>query len=206
MDYKNMLTIPNILTLARLIGSPVVLPLLLVLFLPFNIPWINYLLGIIFLCFGLTDFFDGYFARRFDQVSVLGAMLDPIADKFLFYSSLIGLLAAQKIFFYWVILLIGREFFVMGLRMVALEKGLVIPVSVAAKIKTVLEMIYITVVISNPHHNLGLYNNIYGWNGLELLLLLITVGMSVTTAYWYYQEFIFELKKRRLTEDIHASS
>jgi CDP-diacylglycerol--glycerol-3-phosphate 3-phosphatidyltransferase len=204
MELKNSLTFPNLLTLIRLIGSPLVLPLFLVVFLPANILSINYALGLLFVIFALTDFFDGYLARRLGQVTVLGAMLDPIADKFLFYSSLIGLLAAQKIFFYWVIILIGREFFIMGLRMIALEHSFFIPVSFWAKAKTVVEMIYITVVIINPHTRFSWFENIYGWNGLELIFLIGTLTMSVSTAYWYYKDFMQTLKKHYLARDVHA--
>src|SRR5947199_10698456 len=103
---KLFTTIPNKLTLIRLIGSPLLLPVLLVYFLPFNNFLINTLLAFIFLLFGATDFFDGYLARKYRLESTIGKVLDPIADKFLIYCTLIGLLAAGKIGFYWVIILI----------------------------------------------------------------------------------------------------
>ncbi|MDP3889126.1 MAG: CDP-alcohol phosphatidyltransferase family protein, partial [bacterium] len=115
------INIPIILTLIRLIFSPFLLPLLLVHFLPFNIFWINAILALFFVMVCLTDFFDGYLARKYKQETVLGKLLDPIADKFLLYSTLIVLLSVHKIFFYWPSILIGREFLVMGIRLIAME-------------------------------------------------------------------------------------
>jgi CDP-diacylglycerol--glycerol-3-phosphate 3-phosphatidyltransferase len=119
MAQAQWLNLPILLTLSRLILSPLLLPVLLVYLLPFNNIFINSFLGFLFFLFSITDFFDGYFARRYKQETQVGKLLDPIADKFLLYSTLIGLLAADKIFFYWVIIIIGREFFVMGLRQIA---------------------------------------------------------------------------------------
>lgn len=188
MEQKNIFTLPNILTLIRLILSPLLLPIFLVYLLPFNSIIINYILAFLFMCFSITDFFDGYFARKWNQVSILGTMLDPIADKFLLYSVLIALLAAGKIFFYWVLLLIGREFFIMSLRLIALEQGYTIPVSFWAKVKTAIEMAYITIIIINPYQA-NRFQHLCGWNGLEFFLLIVTIGMSLLTAHWYYQEF-----------------
>ena len=82
--------LPTLLTLARLILSPVILPGLLVVLLPFNLLPINMVLAAIFAAFGLTDYFDGYFARKHDQVTPLGRLLDPVADKLLVTSTLVA--------------------------------------------------------------------------------------------------------------------
>ena len=124
------INLPTILTLIRLILSPLVLPVILVYLLPLNIFWVNGVLAVIFMLLSITDFFDGYLARKYNQETVLGKVLDPLADKFLTYSALIGLLAAHKIYFYWVVILIGRELFILGLRHVALEHRLEVSVSI----------------------------------------------------------------------------
>jgi CDP-diacylglycerol--glycerol-3-phosphate 3-phosphatidyltransferase len=188
MKWYETITFPNMLTLARLFISPVTVPFLLVYLLPFNILWVNVMLTIIFLLFALTDFFDGYYARKFGQVTHLGSTLDPIADKFLLCTTLISLVAVHKIYFYWVVLLIAREFFVMGLRLVAAEKNARLPVIFWAKVKTCIEIFYIAVVIVNPSTMQSrLFNS---WNMLEGALLIVTLGMSFFTAYIYYQQFI----------------
>src|SRR5947207_13759133 len=123
------ISLPMILTYIRLIGAPLVLPFFIVYLLPYNIFWLNCSLATLFFLFGLTDFFDGYLARKYNQVTTTGALLDHVADKFLLYSTLIALVAAHKLYFFWAILWIGREFFIMTLRQVALERNSLLTVS-----------------------------------------------------------------------------
>jgi CDP-diacylglycerol--glycerol-3-phosphate 3-phosphatidyltransferase len=188
-----LFTLPNILTLIRLVLSPLALPVLLVYLLPLNILWINISLALLFVVFGITDYFDGYFARRYAQESLIGGLLDPIADKFLLYSTLIGLLAANKIYFFWVVLLIGREFFIMGLRLVALEHKYSIPVSYLAKFKTAVTMICLTYIIYNPYHQLGLMGA-FRANLIEYALLATAISLSLFTAKQYFDGFMTKLK------------
>lgn len=191
-------TLPNLLTLVRLVISPIVVPFLLVYLLPLNIFFINLFLAIIFLLFGLTDFFDGYYARKLGQVSHLGSLLDPIADKFLLCATLISLVAAEKIYFYWVIVLIGREFFVMGLRYIASEKRIDIPVSWLAKIKTAIEIGYIAFVIAYvPQAGLSIFSYV---NVLYYGLLFGTLYLSLFTAYRYYMHFLTHLMHSEVKE------
>lgn len=187
---------PTFLTLIRLILSPIILPLLLVYLLPLNSIIINSLLALLFIFFSLTDFFDGYLARRLGQETSLGKALDPLADKFLVFSVLVSLLAVHKIYFYWVIIFIGREFFVMGLRQIALEKGLMIHVALLGKLKTALQMIYLTIAIVNPYQSLGFNDVGFWWNGVETGLLVVTLLLSLVSARYYYTAFMKELKAR----------
>ena len=157
MSDKQQYSIPMILTYIRLIGAPLVLPFFLVYLLPYNIFWLNCTLAVLFFLFGLTDFFDGYLARKYNQVTSNGALLDHVADKFLLYSTLIALIAAHKLYFFWAILWIGREFFIMTLRHVALEQNYTITVSSYGKLKTALQIMCLTIIIANPHHAQSLY-------------------------------------------------
>ena len=182
------LSLPLLLTLIRLIFSPLVLPILLVYLLPYNSLLLNSCLAVLFSLLSITDFFDGYLARKYNQESTLGRVLDPLADKFLTYSALIGLLAAGKIYFYWVIVLIGRELFVMGLRHVALEHAFTVSVSKLSKLKTAVQMVCITMIIVNPFQPLGV-DALY-WNGTEMGLLLITIVLSLISAEQYYDDFM----------------
>jgi CDP-diacylglycerol--glycerol-3-phosphate 3-phosphatidyltransferase len=195
-----VITVPTMLTLIRMILSPLMLPVLLVLFLPYNFLWLNGLLALLFVVFSLTDFFDGFLARRYNLESSLGSMLDPIADKFLFYSTLVGLLAANKIFFYWVIILIGRELFIMSLRQIALECHFSVPVSALGKIKTAVQMVCLTFIIVNPAHELGMFGA-PRWNVTETLLLFVTISLSVWSAYLYYRRFV-ETYKLTVMKDV----
>jgi len=190
MQDQKHINFPTILTLIRLVLSPLVLPLLLVYLLPLKFFWLNCFLAFLFLLFSLTDFFDGYFARKYQQITKLGKLLDPIADKALVYSTLIALLAAHKIYFYWVILLIGREFFIMGLRLVALEHAIAVPVSFFGKLKTMLQVLMLMVVIMNPYQGEGLHGTAGIWNMVEFALTVLTTVVSLWSARRYYQSFI----------------
>lgn len=181
--------IPIKLTLIRLVLSPICIPFLLVYFLPYNNSIINSLLAIVFILFGMTDFFDGYLARRYQQETDLGKILDPIADKFLIYSTLIALLAIGKIYFFWVILFIGREFFVMTLRHIALENNFSINVSLGGKVKTAIQFIMLSFIIFNPYHHLGIVS-CARWNLVEFVIIVIALFLSLYTAYNYYKVFM----------------
>jgi CDP-diacylglycerol--glycerol-3-phosphate 3-phosphatidyltransferase len=200
MDIAKHINLPNILTLSRLVLSPLFLPFLFVYLLPLNLVWLNFVLAIFFLLFSLTDFFDGYLARRFQQVTKLGKILDPIADKSLMYSTLISLLAVQKIYFYWVVLFIGREFFVMGLRLVALEHYFSVPVSVLGKIKTMFQVMMLMVIIMNPYQGTGFVGPAGPWNIIESLLIVVTLLVSLWSAKRYYNDFIVLYNAAQLAE------
>ena len=119
-------------------------------------------------------------------------MLDPIADKFLLYSTLISLIAAQKLYFFWAILWIGREFLIMALRQIALENNFAITVSLYGKLKTVVQIICLAVVIANPSQALGLSAS--WWNEIELSLLVLATALSLLSAYHYFSVFLKRFK------------
>lgn len=202
---QSPITFSTILTLVRLIFSPLLLPVLIVYFLPLTIFWINGVLAILFLLFSLTDFFDGYLARRYAQVTSLGRILDPIADKFLTVSVIIALLAIGKMFFIWAFILIGREIFVLSLRQLALEYQFSIPVSLLGKTKTVFQIAYLFLLIGNPYHSLVQGNlaawiqdlsNAPLWNLTELIFAILAIGLSVVSALNYYHSFVLQYVSR----------
>lgn len=186
--YQSNLSLPMFLTFIRLIGSPLLLSFFLVYLLPYNIFWLNCSLAVLFFLFGLTDFFDGYLARKYNQVSKNGAMLDHVADKFLLYSTLISLVAAQKLYFFWAIIWIGREFFIMTLRQIALENNFSISVSSYGKLKTATQIICLTFIILNPHQTY--YLSVSSWNTIEILLLSFSTFLSIGSAYNYFVDFL----------------
>ncbi len=182
------MNIPTKLTHVRLIIAPLFLPFLFYWLLPYNNLIINIFLALFFIALSFTDMLDGYFARRLGQESKIGGLLDPIADKFLIFSTLVSLLAVDKIFFYWVVLFIGRELFVTGLRLISCECGYSIHVSYLAKVKTSVQYLFLTWVIVNPYQAFGIYAQ--WWNGGEWLLLFLSLVLSLFTAYQYYRFFI----------------
>lgn len=185
MQTSNIFSLPLTLTAARLVIAPLIIPLLVIYLLPLNILWLNCIVAAIFFAFSLTDFFDGYFARKRNQVTLVGALLDPIADKFLTLSTLLALLVIHKLSFYWVMIFIGRELFVMSLRLIAAEHGKRIPVSWHGKCKTVAQFFYITIALCVPLSNAPLL-----LIRAEEILLCLAVISTLLSAYAYYQSFV----------------
>src|SRR5207245_1885441 len=101
----------------------------------------------IFILAAITDWADGLLARRRNQVSTLGTLLDPIADKLLVAAALVSLLAIDKIDAWIVVVIVGRELAVTGLRAVAASVGVIVPASRMAKWKTVSQYVAITMLI-----------------------------------------------------------
>jgi CDP-diacylglycerol--glycerol-3-phosphate 3-phosphatidyltransferase len=138
--------LPNRLTLFRVAMVPVVIGCLYVNILPFE--WASNkgeIFGWIacwtFVAASITDFFDGWIARRRNIVTVFGSFLDPIADKFLVVSSLLMLQALERIPAIIVVILVLREFYITSLRLLAKERGISIPVSEIGKWKTAMQMV-----------------------------------------------------------------
>lgn len=149
MRRSKALSLPNILTYGRLAAVPAVVALL---FWPSEtVPrWTA--LGI-FIAAAVTDYFDGYFARAYAQQSVLGRMLDPIADKLLVAACLLMLVADGTIHSWalWAaIVILCREILVSGLREFLAELKLSVPVSRVAKWKTTVQLVAVGFLIAGP--------------------------------------------------------
>ena len=179
-------TFSTLITISRLVISPLILPILLAYLLPQNIFFFNGLLAFLFVLLSLTDGLGNFLARQVNQVVKLGRHLDPVTDRFLSYCTFIALVAADKIFFYWVILFIARDFFVIGLRAIAQQKGLSIPASFWERIKTFGLTVYLAFVILNPYQTSGFTHS---WNLFEFGLLCGALLLAVFSAKRYYDAF-----------------
>ena len=139
---------PNLLTLLRIFFVP-----LLVAALLSESPWSQFVVSretfalVIFLVAAATDLLDGYLARRWGQVTTVGTLLDPIADKLLVSAALISLVEIRQVQAWMVILIIGREFAVSGLRSIAASAGYTIEASELGKTKMVTQVVAIALVI-----------------------------------------------------------
>jgi CDP-diacylglycerol--glycerol-3-phosphate 3-phosphatidyltransferase len=142
------MNLPNALTLLRIFIVPL---LVVVLLTKFSEDWIGVPQHIaavgLFLTAALTDMLDGYLARRRRQVSRLGSLLDPIADKLLISSAFISLVENHLAPAWAVVIIIGREFAVSGLRSIAAAEGWVIAASAAGKFKMVSQVVAITLLL-----------------------------------------------------------
>jgi len=137
------MNLPNKLTILRIILIPLFVFLLLVNIGPIG----TYLAAFIFILAALTDSLDGYLARKWRQITKLGIILDPLADKLLITAALISLVELHQMAGWIAIVIIGREFAVSGLRAVKAEEGLIIPASIWGKLKTITQVIAVLLVI-----------------------------------------------------------
>ena len=136
------MNLPNKITLFRMFLIPVLVVIDLIPSLK-EIEYFGYLtlaniiMVVIFLIGASSDFFDGYLARKHNLVTSFGKFMDPLADKLLVFAALILLLKQNNVLAPWVVIvMLGREFVVSGLRMLAAEKGEVIAAGLLGKIKT----------------------------------------------------------------------
>jgi CDP-diacylglycerol--glycerol-3-phosphate 3-phosphatidyltransferase len=134
--------LPTQLTVVRILLVPLVVVFLI------SAEWIQSLLAaVLFGAAALTDWLDGLIARRRGQETTLGKMLDPVADKLLVAAALVSLVQIGRVGAWIVVLIIGREFAVTGLRGIAAAQGLVISASDLAKYKTAFQYVAVTLLI-----------------------------------------------------------
>lgn len=135
--------IPNYLTMIRLLAIPIIV----MTFYFDNSKFAHRLGGIIFALASLTDFFDGYIARKYNLISSFGKMFDPIADKVLVGCILLMLVKTGRADEVPCLLILAREFIVAGLREFLIQVKVSVPVSQIAKVKTTIQMTAITLLI-----------------------------------------------------------
>ncbi len=134
--------LPNILTILRILLTPVFIVLLF-----YEHPYSNFWALVVFVIASITDAYDGYVARKYDLETDYGRFLDPLADKILVSSAFISF-AVIEIVPYWMVgLIIFRDLFVTGLRMLMNQKGFIMQTSKSAKIKTGVQIGFIIFVL-----------------------------------------------------------
>lgn len=174
------MNLPNYLTVARIVVVP---PLVVILLTPIADEWFgisSYALAIgIFLAASFTDILDGHIARRRNQVSNLGKLLDPIADKLLVSAALIVLVEKHLAPAWTVVIILGREFVVTGLRSVAATEGIVIQAQTVGKIKMWAQCVAIVaLLVAGANGNPPVSN--FGW---ELPTFRFWAVAEVQTAF-----------------------
>ena len=133
------MNLPNKLTLARIIAVP--------FFVLCYLKGMAVIALIIFILASITDMLDGKIARKYNLITNLGKIMDPLADKVLVYSAFCMFVAEGKIPAWTLIIILTREFLVAGVRAVAASQGIVIAADIAGKIKTVLQMFAVPCLI-----------------------------------------------------------
>ena len=179
LSRHQILTLPNGLTIIRVLAIPVIL---ILLFYPGRI--YQLITGLFFLLVASTDTVDGYLARRRKMVTTLGKFLDPLADKLLIVTALIALIPAREIPTWMVIVIVGREIAVTGLRGIAVSQGMVIAASNLGKYKTVFEATAITFLIVH-----GTYVGI-DFHAIGMFFLWLALILAVLSGIDYFRKFL----------------
>lgn len=198
------MNLPNILTLARIFFVPLVVAALVqekrvyaFHLLGVDIEFGNETLAlVIFLVAALTDMLDGYLARKWSQITTLGMLLDPIADKLLISASLIALVEVRAVPAWMVILIIGRDFAISGLRSIAMSEGYLIPASDLGKSKMVLQVGAVGLAMASLRRP--------EWQTLASYVLWASVVFTMVSAVDYARQFWRKIdigvKRRRRRE------
>jgi CDP-diacylglycerol--glycerol-3-phosphate 3-phosphatidyltransferase len=178
--------LPNLLSLIRLAATALVVTFVLI-----DQPWSFLIATLLFLLASITDFFDGYLARRFQVTSSLGVFLDLTADKIFVAAILISLVQISLVPAWIVIIIVAREFLVTGLRSMAAAKGKVIPAGMWGKQKTFITLIAMGGILLAKGlgaHHLSLFPPTLVFNSQTLnlaeLMLLAADALLLVAVFW----------------------
>ena len=182
------LNLPNLLTLARIAAVPIVLVLLLSESRASGV-WAAAIFGIA----AVTDFVDGWLARKWGVVTILGKFLDPLADKLIVMVALIMLIPLDRVPAWAVFLILAREMVVTGLRSIASSEGIVIDASELGKYKTIYQMVAIPGLMLHYNFNwfFGLEWGIFQVNmhNFGIFFFYIAFALTLYSGYDYLQKF-----------------
>ncbi len=166
---------PNKLTLLRV----TLIPFFVVFMLADLGSWAKWAALAIFVGASMTDWLDGYLARKYHLVTNFGKFMDPLADKLLVCSAMICLIELGSIPSWVVIIIIGREFVISGFRLIASDNGIVIAANYWGKFKTVCQMIMIIVLIAD----LGGFFDV-----VEQILIYASLALTIISLATYLWE------------------
>ncbi len=177
-----LMTLPNILTIGRILMTP-----FFIICLFYDHPWAKTWALIIFVVASITDAYDGYLARKNDQVTEAGRFLDPLADKILVSSAFISFAVMGVVEYWMVALIVFRDLFVTGLRIVISQRGFIMITSKIAKAKTGTQIgiiIFILVFLGLKALNLEplkfILQLIVQYNFIYVITLIMTIFTVIT--------------------------
>jgi CDP-diacylglycerol---glycerol-3-phosphate 3-phosphatidyltransferase len=149
----------------------------------YHISWSYYTAALLFVIASVTDFFDGYIARELDQITIVGQILDPLADKMLTLAAFLGLMMSGEASAWAIYLIIVRELFITSLRTLSISIGIDVSASLMGKIKTVIQMIAIGFLLMH-------------WQG-GVYLLWVAVAITLYSGGEYLVGFSKAYKEKK---------
>ena len=184
------MNLPNYLTISRLLFPIVVI---IIVFLNLDKSLEKNIILVLFIFFSITDYLDGYLARKFNLVSIFGKVFDPISDKVLTASSLLYILSFQENLFLPALLILTREIIVSGIReYMILEKGETIDVVFLSKLKTTFQ--FVSIILFLAQEFIIKYLNI---EYLAFVCIWITTILTLYTGFQYSYKAFTSSKKRK---------
>jgi CDP-diacylglycerol---glycerol-3-phosphate 3-phosphatidyltransferase len=181
--------LPNILTLFRI---AIIFPMVIILLDPSKMA--GFVATVMFALASITDWLDGYLARKWQIVTVLGKFLDPIADKLMVMAALIMIIPLGRVPAWMVLVILGREIIITGLRGIASSEGIVIPASKLGKYKTIFQIVAILALLLHYDYywffglrHLSLYVNMHN---VGIFYLWIATIITIWSGIDYMTRFI----------------
>ncbi len=168
------MNLPNKLTVVRMVLVPFFVASLLLSGSNEALKWAALVL---FVVASLTDFLDGYIARKYNLITNFGKFMDPLADKILTISGMICLIELGRIPSWIVVIIVAREFIISGFRLIAAENGVVIAANYWGKFKTTFQMIMIILMIVNIPQ-LQILTNLTMWIALALTIISLVTYIN----------------------------
>ena len=184
-------TVPTILTWTRIVAIPLIVGVFYLKMPPEPVQ--NLVATVMFVVFALTDWLDGYLARRLNQTSAFGAFLDPVADKFLVCASLLVLVHLKRADVFVALIIIGREIAISALRewMAQIGASRSVAVHMIGKVKTTVQMIAIPFLLYDGELFGVLDTGVWGqW------LIWLAAVLTVWSMVYYLQRALPEIRKR----------
>ena len=181
------MTTASKITMLRIALLPVFFVVMLI-----DFPGHNWIALAIFIIASITDSIDGHIARKYNQISDFGKFIDPLADKLLVISAILIFVARGQMASWAAMIIITREFAVTGLRLIAVENGLVIAAARSGKIKTLVSMVGLCVMLT-PWHDAAILGA-FDLDWLIVVLMLITTVWS-GVEYFVKNGKLLNLKK-----------
>lgn len=187
------LTLPNLLTFSRIAVIPIIMALLMVQgpTKPYDFNrQMSLIAASLFLLAGLTDLLDGYFARKWNQVSIMGKFSDPIADKLIHMVVMVVFIPMGRIAAWWVVLFLFREIMISGLRAVAAAEDIIIDAGSGGKKKTFFLNCGLTAwIIWDPLFGLNAYS-------IGMVFMILATIFAFSSAFQYTRTFFTQYEKR----------
>jgi cardiolipin synthase (CMP-forming) len=184
------LTLPTLLTWARIVAIPLIVG---VFYLPWDAPTRNFVATVMFVVFALTDWLDGWLARKLNQTSAFGAFLDPVADKILVCASLLVLVKLDRVDVLVALVIVGREIAISSLRewMAQIGASRSVAVHMLGKLKTATQMVAIPFLLYDAALFRVIDTRLWGTG-----LIYIATALTIWSMVYYLRKALPEIRAK----------